>query len=220
MPVTKTSTAATNVTIADVPSIPPTSARPRTLNDRPSEAAMTTRLGVGRDPFQSARARATTASPMSTGSRAIASAAAGDDDTDPPRGEGADEDDEARADRQQDGVGRGVTGGLGRPEGRDEPGDQREDDDQEIVIQQVPWAARPSGHRSGRRDAAPTLGDEQQAGAGEDRGATDLEDQRGVGVARVGEVRRRRVVRPDGPCGVSPLWLEVTTVLGGGASGG
>src|SRR3954469_2063682 len=27
-------------------------------------------------------------------------------------------------------------------------------------------------------------------------------------------------VRPDGPAGVSPRWLEATPVLGGGASGG
>ena len=28
------------------------------------------------------------------------------------------------------------------------------------------------------------------------------------------------LVSPDGPAGVSPLWLEDTTVVGGGASGG
>jgi hypothetical protein len=76
MPVTKTRAAIANVTIAEVPSIPPTSARPSTLNDRPNDTAMTTRLGVVRDPFQSARARATIATPMSTGSTAIANAAA------------------------------------------------------------------------------------------------------------------------------------------------
>ena len=174
---------------------PPSSARARTLNERPSEAAITTRLGARRASRSTARAaRATTASAdRAAGRAAMASAAAA---TTTPTHHGA------RAPMRtmrpvptasEDGVGDGVPVGLGRAE--------RPRRGRRSARRRRPGGRHPAGSvrppaRPGTDQVGATrrrrLATNSRPAPASDRGAADLEDQRGVGVARVGEVRRRR----------------------------